>query len=1207
MRKHLFVLSILSLVLSNIAFGQSTAETTPIFSKDNSGSATWKYSPDLTEDELYMYDRLLYMSRDDWEMFRSDPRYDDQRVRDIYREHKGKLKGFGSAMGSQKSMTDDCDCWIEPDNSYTESDPNNWPNCGGGGPGVDCWIGPISLPFDFCFFGQDFNQIVLTSKGTIVMGTAGYFDWTPSEFPTPIGAGEPQYDHICAFWADFDFRNTGELFYKVTDEAFYLNYIDAGYYANHGDKTNTFQIIMTANNAGIIPGNNNVQFCYRDMQWAHGDVGGNGGFNGPNPTTVGADRVAGTSHIQFGRFNLNSSVYNGPYGQAANQQDGVNWLDFQTLEFNTCATAANIAPIPTASAPCDTIDMCLGESYDLNMQFLSPETGQTTSILVTQTGTGLTSSSTNGNTANLTASFTASASNIGLNTVTINATDNGNPAQTTTLTYVFNVLDIQPPSIDISGTLAICAGGETLLSASPGFDSYTWSSGCDEQDCLVEDGGNVTVVGYMGACSATATVFIDATEYFIPAFVGGNSPQSLCPGITSEVCLAQEWTSYNWYVYPGYDGNIPTGTATDEQCFEISGNNPGYYAVIVENEEGCEGLNIQQVVQVQSFIDEDNDNLSGAYCDGLENVEFTGGYSNPANGELLVYCQDQSSAGWQGAYITLEVTHLNGTTDSYIMTTGGSFSFYDAPITLGDTFILTYTSNGNTTLDENNYFWVVNCNGEIFQSPIGMTEGVIYEGVSSCQSQALSGNWTVTGPAGWSLTTTTQYNPIVNGVESPNVFTPGGYGLYELCFNDPTCDIDHCYTFEYTEAPSLSLLPDGEVLLCGNETSQASITVTDIGGTGEITWSGTGVVPSANGLSATAGPYNNYMSTTVTATITNGCGTASENYSLQHQPDVPAINLQDQFLCANGSVTLDPVASSNDNANLIYDWTGGLSGASPNVTSSGNYCVTVSNLCGTSPQVCADVVLVPVANAPTLQANIVECNDDQVTLSTQVPTGYSITWSNGTTNSNSITVTSSGNYCFDITDLAGCDTHQESCSNVVIATAPTTMASSPDELPVCPGECEVLDLNAVNGASYSWTTSCSGLGVNANSSSISVCSENIPLECQLLPFTVTGTATNVCGSASTTYILSASACFLKIPNVITPNGDSENDTFYIEGLNFYPKTKVRFFDRWGKLLYESDNYRNDFGRDLNPGTYYYIIELPFGVTTLFEGHFTVLQ
>jgi hypothetical protein len=43
-------------------------------------------------------------------------------------------------------------------------------------------------------------------------------------------------------------------------------------------------------------------------------------------------------------------------------------------------------------------------------------------------------------------------------------------------------------------------------------------------------------------------------------------------------------------------------------------------------------------------------------------------------------------------------------------------------------------------------------------------------------------------------------------------------------------------------------------------------------------------------------------------------------------------------------------------------------------------------------------------------------------------------------------------------------------------------------------------------------------------------------------------------------------------------------------------------------MYTSDNYKNDWGpQDIATGTYYYIIELPFGTTTEISGHFTVLQ
>ncbi|MCC6601161.1 MAG: hypothetical protein IT223_10870, partial [Crocinitomicaceae bacterium] len=599
------------------------------FAQQNPGIMTpqdyWKYSPDLSEEELYTYDRLLYMSREDWELFRHDPRYSEERTVQLYRENKGKVQ---LPPGQLKMMTDECNCWLEPDNTYITEDPVDWTNCGGGGAGVDCWIGPINLPFNFCFYGQNFNQIYLTSKGTIAFGS-GYIDWTPSEFPNPVNPNDPQYDHVCGFWADFDFRQTGLIKYKVTSDAFYINYLNVGHWANHGDKTNTFQMILTAPGSDVIPGDKNVQFCYKDMQWAHGDIGGSGGFAGPTPANVGADRVSGSAHIQFGRFNLPNATYNGPYGQSNNQQDGINWLDNKVFDFNVCNIAANQKPLATVSVPCDTIFLCIGDVYNLGMQFLSPESGQVTSINYQQSGTGLTASATSGNIASLNATFTASANNLGANTVTITATDNGNPAASSTLTYLFFVQNIQVQPIAINGTLTMCAGGETILTASPGFDEYNWSTGCDMQACTIDHGGTITVTGYLDGCASTASVTVDASSYFIPELESHNEPIVICPGTTAQICTVEQWASYSWDVYPGYPGSIPQGSATDQQCLTINGNTAGHYRVTVEDESGCQGFNIQLVEIIESCIDTVKDNNIGAYCDGMEPVSFTGGYSNP--------------------------------------------------------------------------------------------------------------------------------------------------------------------------------------------------------------------------------------------------------------------------------------------------------------------------------------------------------------------------------------------------------------------------------------------------------------------------------------------------------------------------------------------------------------------------------------------------
>jgi gliding motility-associated-like protein len=62
-----------------------------------------------------------------------------------------------------------------------------------------------------------------------------------------------------------------------------------------------------------------------------------------------------------------------------------------------------------------------------------------------------------------------------------------------------------------------------------------------------------------------------------------------------------------------------------------------------------------------------------------------------------------------------------------------------------------------------------------------------------------------------------------------------------------------------------------------------------------------------------------------------------------------------------------------------------------------------------------------------------------------------------------------------------------------------------------------------------------------------------------------------------------------IPNVITPNGDDFNDTFFIR--NLPSSTQVIIVNRWGKEVYKSDDYKNNWdAKDVTEGVYYYRIK-----------------
>lgn len=70
---------------------------------------------------------------------------------------------------------------------------------------------------------------------------------------------------------------------------------------------------------------------------------------------------------------------------------------------------------------------------------------------------------------------------------------------------------------------------------------------------------------------------------------------------------------------------------------------------------------------------------------------------------------------------------------------------------------------------------------------------------------------------------------------------------------------------------------------------------------------------------------------------------------------------------------------------------------------------------------------------------------------------------------------------------------------------------------------------------------------------------------------------------------------LFIPNVFTPNGDGKNERFVILGLDKHPGSVLMIYNRWGNMVYQSSNYKNDWnGSGLNAGTYYYLLKCNTG-------------
>jgi gliding motility-associated-like protein len=72
---------------------------------------------------------------------------------------------------------------------------------------------------------------------------------------------------------------------------------------------------------------------------------------------------------------------------------------------------------------------------------------------------------------------------------------------------------------------------------------------------------------------------------------------------------------------------------------------------------------------------------------------------------------------------------------------------------------------------------------------------------------------------------------------------------------------------------------------------------------------------------------------------------------------------------------------------------------------------------------------------------------------------------------------------------------------------------------------------------------------------------------------------------------------LYIPSGFSPNGDGNNDVFFVRGIDKYENIGLQIFNRWGNAVYSTKNYQNDWtgklesSEDLPDDTYYFILNL----------------
>jgi gliding motility-associated-like protein len=309
-------------------------------------------------------------------------------------------------------------------------------------------------------------------------------------------------------------------------------------------------------------------------------------------------------------------------------------------------------------------------------------------------------------------------------------------------------------------------------------------------------------------------------------------------------------------------------------------------------------------------------------------------------------------------------------------------------------------------------------------------------------------------------------------------------------------------------------------------------------------------------------------------------------------PSVVPVITGDTVACVGQTVVL-----STDDGYPFHEWSNGMTGDAVNV-GPGTYTVWAGPAsCGLiSDSIVVHGIPLPV---PVINGVPFLCGDQPAQLSTTEAYAQYL-WSNGDTVA--AIAADTGSYSVTVTDAFGCSGTSMPVT-VSPAPAPTAFFSGLPSGPVAPGTTVVyLDGSTGNGAvitGWHWDAGNLGSG-DSTTFTITFPSPGV------YPITLTVTTADGCTG---TYVLNQTVLPTEVvvPNVFSPNGDGVNDALVFEGIQYLPNTALHVFNRWGQVLFQSGNYKNNWrpSPDIPEGTYFFVLKLEDGRT--FTGHVTILR
>jgi len=346
----------------------------------------------------------------------------------------------------------------------------------------------------------------------------------------------------------------------------------------------------------------------------------------------------------------------------------------------------------------------------------------------------------------------------------------------------------------------------------------------------------------------------------------------------------------------------------------------------------------------------------------------------------------------------------------------------------------------------------------------------------------------------------------------------------------------------------------------------------------------TAVAPGAQGVRWSTGATTPQITVSqpgtysVVATYRAGC-TATAQITIA--PTLLRINGRSQ-LCPGQSTPL--TATAEGSPITAYQWSTGATTPTLVVGQAGTYTLTATLATGCQLTT-THTVGPPVAKVASVTGDSLLCRGTTLTLTALNPDALRYAWNTGETTP-TIRVTQPGTYGVTLTYTGGCTSRDSLQIRAVPTLAGFTLGA---DTTLCLEQPLLLQAPALNspGVTRRWSDGSSGptlLVQEAGTYSLQL--------------------TSACESRTITRSVAYRRC-VAIPNVITPNEDQRNDRFVIQGLTSGPWA-LTLYNRWGRQIYHTTTYQQDWGTEAGAGVYYYVLRQE-RTNSLYKGWLQVIR